>query len=361
MTGKTLKPFHGTYLPSDIQFLLEPVEIEMTSVEEKERLIQSGQKHYSDMLSQEPAPTPAHLELFGKALDVGAGRMAREVIALAKGLTEQVQARPVILVSLVRAGVPLGVMLQRAITDMGHLSFHYGISIIRDRGIDTEALAVIEARHGTDGIVFVDGWTGKGTITGQLTESLKNRPGYPEMPRLAVLADPAGCAWIAASDNDWLIPFGIMGAPVSGMVSRSIWTETGFHGCVFCEHLREYECSTLLVDTVDQFRKQINVGTVPAALPFSTQCHNQSGISQKVIQKLAEKFHIANINRIKPGIAEATRAVLRRVPDHVLVSNKADHDVSLLLYLAEQKGITVEEVGDTIGFYRAVTIIKKVA
>ncbi|MDR7342414.1 hypothetical protein J2X14_000802 [Pantoea alhagi] len=361
MTAQGVKPFHGSYLASDVQFLLQPIEMEMTPVEEKERLIQSGQKHYSDMLSQEPAPTAAHLELFSKALDAGAERMAREVTALAKGLIAQIAARPIVLVSLVRAGVPLGVMLQRAIAAMGHESYHYGISIIRDRGIDSAALDVIESRHGTDGIVFVDGWTGKGAITGQLVESLKGRPGYPVTPRLAVLADPAGCAWIAASDSDWLIPFGIMGAPVSGMVSRSIWTESGFHGCVFCEHLREFECSTLLVDTVDQFRQKIDVGNVAAALPFSTQQQNQARTSQLVVKTLAEKFQIENINRIKPGIAEATRAVLRRVPDHVLVSNKADHDVSLLVYLAQQKGIAVEEVGDAIGFYRAVTIIKKVA
>ncbi|WP_256448519.1 cysteine protease StiP domain-containing protein, partial [Pantoea sp. GbtcB22] len=75
--------------------------------------------------------------------------------------------------SLVRAGVPLGVMLQQALCAMGHESYHYGISIIRVRGIDQAALEIIEARHGTAGIVFVDGWTGKGAITGGLVRSLE--------------------------------------------------------------------------------------------------------------------------------------------------------------------------------------------
>lgn len=44
-------PFSGSYLPDDVQFLLRPVTIDMTPVELKEQLIQSGQKHYSDMLS----------------------------------------------------------------------------------------------------------------------------------------------------------------------------------------------------------------------------------------------------------------------------------------------------------------------
>lgn len=360
MKNLTDTPFSGSYKPSDVRFLLTPVALEMTPVEEKEKLIQSGQKHYSDMLSQEPAPTPQHLELFSQALDLGAARLAREVIMLAKGLALQANGEPVILVSLVRAGVPLGVMLQRALSDMNVVSYHYGISIIRDRGIDTAALDYLEARHDTAGIVFVDGWTGKGAITGQLTESLKDRPGYPSVPRLVVLADPAGCAWLAASDEDWLIPFGIMGAPVSGMVSRSVWSESGFHGCVHCEHLREFECSQMLADTVDEWRHRMAAEEIPASVPYASQQDNQHALSQKVVRDLAEEYDIPTVNRIKPGIAEATRAVLRRVPDHVLVSSKEDAGVSLLVYLAGQKGIEVREAGEAIGRYRAVTIIKKV-
>lgn len=360
MTMPDMVPFHGSYQPDDVQFLLTPVELEMTPVEEKEKLIQSGKKHYSDMLSQEPAPSPQHLELFSKALDNGAARLAREVTILANGLIEQFSDRPIVLVSLVRAGVPPGVMLQRALTGRGKTSHHYGISIIRDRGIDLAALEYIEVRHGTDSIVFVDGWTGKGAITGQLKASLEGRLGYPEVPRLVVLADPAGCAWLAASDDDWLIPFGIMGAPVSGMVSRSLWTEQGFHGCVRCDHLRSYDCSQMLVDTVDHYRRALVAETLPIAQPFSTQQKQQRNVSIAVVRRLAARFAIDNLNRIKPGIAEATRAVLRRVPEHVLVRSKSDPDVALLLHLAEQKGIIIEELGDALGQYRAVTIIKKV-
>jgi len=361
MTPPELSPLHGTYLPGDVQFLLSPMQLEMTPVDEKERLIQSGEKHYSEMLSQEPAPSAAHLEIFDQALALGAARLARDVIALAKGLIAQAAGAPIILVSLVRAGVPPGVMLQRALRDMNVESHHYGISIIRDRGIDEAALSLIESMHGTQGIVFVDGWTGKGAITGQLVESLRDRPGYPPLPRLAVLADPAGCAWLAASDDDWLIPFGIMGAPVSGMVSRSVWRDAGFHGCVLCDHLLAYDCSQRMVDTVDAHRRQLDACSIPAAQPYATHARNQQAISQAVVNQLAARYQILNLNRIKPGIAEATRAVLRRVPDHVLVRCKADPDVALLLHLAEQKGVNVHEMGDRLGQYRAVTIIKKVS
>jgi len=117
----------------------------------------------------------------------------------------------------------------------------------------------------------------------------------------------------------------------------------------------------MLVDTIDHIRKKLREEDVPVAAPFSSQNNNQRKISLQVVDQLASKYGITNINRIKPGIAEATRAVLRRVPDHVLVKSKDDKDVELLVYLAEQRGIHIEEVGEALGQYRAVTIIKKVA
>ena len=353
-------PFSGSYLPEDVHFLLKPVEMEMTPIEQKERLIQSGEKHYSEMLSQEPEPTAWHLDLFARALEQGAERLAKEVVMLAKALADRFGDTPVILVSLVRAGVPLGVMLHQALREMGKTSHHYGVSIIRDRGIDDTAMDWIEAQHGTEGIVFVDGWTGKGAITGQLRRSLENRAGYPQDPRLVVLADPCGVSWLAASDDDWLIPFGIMGAPVSGLISRSIWSSEGLHGCVKCDHLSEFECSRLLVDTVAGCRRSLDLATIPAS-PWVPQEYVHLKIrSEQVISSLAAEYDISSINRIKPGIAEATRAVLRRVPEHVLVRSVNDPDVALLVYLAREKNITITEVGDRIGQYRAVTIIKKV-
>lgn len=354
-------PFSGSYLPEDIHFLLKPVAIEMTSVEQKELLIQSGTKHYSEMLSQEPEPTRWHLDLFSRALDKGAIRLAREVVMLAKALSDRFDNTPIILVSLVRAGVPLGVMLHQTLREMGKQSYHYGVSIIRDRGIDSTAMDWIENRHGTEGVVFVDGWTGKGAISGELRRSLASRSGYPVNPRLVVLADPCGVSWLTASHDDWLIPFGIMGSPVSGLISRSVWSSEGLHGCVQCEHLRQFDCSRSFVDSVAGCRDSLEKQTIPASQRTS-ESHNTKlkSLSEQVIGNLATQYNISNINRIKPGIAEATRAVLRRLPEHVLVRSVDDPDVELLVCLAREKNITITEVGDNLGQYRAITIIKKV-
>ncbi|MGF1686520.1 cysteine protease StiP family protein [Photobacterium japonica] len=352
--------FSGAYSPNDITFLLKPIALDMTPVEEKERLIQSGQAHYSDMLSQEPAPSDEHLSIYAQALADGEQRLAKEVMVLALQLREQLSDRPIVLASLVRAGVPLGVMLHRALQQLGHASHHYGISIVRDRGIDDKALSDIEAKHGAESIVFVDGWTGKGAITRQLTASLSQRNGYPAKPRLVVLADPCGMAWLSASYEDWLIPFGILGAPVSGLVSRSVWSSDDYHGCVICDHLADYECSSALVDRISTLQQDIQIQTLTWQAPSETTHTALADLSQAVLTHLQADYQVDHINRIKPGIAEATRAVLRRVPDHVLVRDINDPDVKLLVHLAHKKNITVIEAGSRLGQYRATTIIKKV-
>ncbi|MDP1109012.1 RNA-binding protein, partial [Klebsiella pneumoniae] len=80
----------------------------------------------------------------------------------------------------------------------------------------------------------------------------------------------------------------------------------------------------------------------------------------KVIQSRDARYEVDSINRIKTGLAEATRAVLSRVPDHVFVRQKDDPDVSLLVGMAKEKVIQVTEAGHTLGHNRAVTINKKV-
>ncbi|MCL0166119.1 hypothetical protein M2T55_27660, partial [Klebsiella pneumoniae] len=89
--------FTGSYQPGDVEFLIKPLDIEMTRVEQKVVLIQSGKKHYSDMLSQEPAPKQCHLDLFHRPLDRGAERLAKEVTHLAIALAKRFGDEPIVL------------------------------------------------------------------------------------------------------------------------------------------------------------------------------------------------------------------------------------------------------------------------
>lgn len=349
----------GSYNFDDVQFLLSEKEIEYTSLSEKEQLIQSGKKHYSEMLTKELPPSPEHIELYQNAMKLYGLRVATEVISLAKGLVKQFQSKPITLVSLVRAGIPLGVCLQHTLKDMGVKVTHYGISIIRDKGIDRLALDKILSEHEPDTIVFVDGWTGKGAISKELTKCIQ---AYPQIgtPKLVVLADPCGVAWMASSYDDWLIPFGILGSPISGLISRTLWNEDHFHGVVLCNHLLDFDVSNDFVSTIDSLRATINSSQIESARIMSEVDLERNEKAKDIMNTINIKYSVGSLNRIKPGIAEATRAVMRRVPEHILVRDINDPDLKLLIYLADKAGVRITQVPELVGNYRAITIIKKV-
>lgn len=368
--------FSGSYAPDDVTFLLQKMDIKPTSVHEKEQLIQSGQKHYSQMISQEKAPSEQHLAHFNNAMQLYAARMAHEVQLLGNRLKQRFDQQPIILVSLVRAGIPLGVLLKKYLAQ-SQPCFHYGVSIIRDRGIDHAALAHIIQQHGASNIVFVDGWTGKGAISKELTESVQD---YPELfephdflPRLVTLTDLGGCAWLCASADDWLIPSGVLGSVISGLISRSILLDDVdraiarqhvnnphyWHGCVEYHQLQPHDLSTQFIEDIWQIMcqnptKAIATWSIEQRLAQKQRCLN-------TIHAIQQRYNVSNLNHIKPSIAEATRAVLRRIPEAILLKDEHNENTRLLRHFAEQHHVPIDILGDELGPYHAVTIIKKIS
>ena len=368
--------FSGSYLPSDVTLLLDIVSADSVndiSPTQKEALIQSGQRHYSDMLTLEKPPSATHEALYNQALAAGKQRMANDVTSLAFSLHQLFHAcvsasQPLILVSLVRAGLPIGVLLQKALSDASAsyalASQHYGVSIIRDRGLDPVALQYILQQHPHSPIVFVDGWTGKGAIYGELQRSLAQITDKRQQAQLfhqgdgviplVTLADPAGVAWLSASDDDWLMPASLLNSTVSGLISRTLYREPsdGLHQAVYYDKLQPWDRSGEFIQTIDALRQQTSLPTPLTGKLLPTFA------TQSVIDDLAARFAISNRNRIKPTIAEATRAILRRDPECVLVNEMADgQDTALLRHLCEEKNIQV--IADaSIAPYQAVTIIK---
>ena len=368
--------FSGSYLPAEVTLLLDIVSADSVSdisPTQKEALIQSGQRHYSDMLTLEKPPSATHEALYNQALMAGKQRMANDVTNLAFSLHQLFHAcvsasQPLILVSLVRAGLPIGVLLQKALSDASAsyalASQHYGVSIIRDRGLDPVALQYILQQHPRSPIVFVDGWTGKGAIYGELQRSLAKITDKRQQAQLfhqgdgviplVTLADPAGVAWLSASNDDWLMPASLLNSTVSGLISRTLYREPsdGLHQAVYYDKLQPWDRSGEFIQTIDALRQQTPLPTplTGKLLPTFT--------TQSVIEDLAARFAISNRNRIKPTIAEATRAILRRDPECVLVNEMADgQDTALLRHLCEEKNIQL--IADTsIAPYQAVTIIK---
>lgn len=368
--------FSGSYLPSEVTLLLDIVSADSVndiSPTQKEALIQSGQRHYSDMLTLEKPPSATHEALYNQALMAGKQRMANDVTSLAFSLHQLFHAcvsasQPLILVSLVRAGLPIGVLLQKALSDASAsyalASQHYGVSIIRDRGLDPVALQYILQQHPLSPIVFVDGWTGKGAIYGELQRSLAQITDKRQQAQLfhqgdgviplVTLADPAGVAWLSASNDDWLMPASLLNSTVSGLISRTLYREPsdGLHQAVYYDKLQPWDRSVEFIQTIDALRQQTPLPTLLTGKLLPTFA------TQSVIDDLAARFAISNRNRIKPTIAEATRAILRRDPECVLVNEMADgQDTALLRHLCEEKNIQL--IADTsIAPYQAVTIIK---
>ncbi len=357
--------FPGSYAADDVAFLLKPVEMEPTPTEEKERLIQSGRCHYSEMLPVERVPDTRYLALFHQALRANGERLARDIVRVAAALAAARPSGEIVLVSLARAGTPAGVLLRRTLTRMGRRSPHYSISIIRGRGIDARALDHVRARHDERGIVFVDGWTGKGAIAGELRHSVAayNAANGVRVPAtLAVLADLCGSADLAATGEDYLVPSALLNAVVSGLVSRSVLhpalVGTGdFHACRFYGELRRWDLSRAFVERIDRRAARVLRSERPEPTRWTAERRRiLAEHSAEFVDWAQRTFQLTDPNRVKPGIGEATRALLRRVPERLLLRTPDSPDVRHLVHLAREARVPVE-VHPRLP-YRAAVIIR---
>ena len=342
-----LTPLKGSYPEQDCLFLLQEISQEFKSVEEKEKLIQSGQMHYSETISQESEPTKEYTELFLSMNKKYKSRLASEVMRLAEiaiqarpsfGSTE----KPIVILSLARAGTPIGVMLKKALSIKGVESVHYAISIIRDKGIDEEALKYVLDRFDAESICFVDGWTAKGVITRELHSTVEsfNKLNNTKVPKeLFVVSDIGGTADYAATYSDYTMPSALMNSTISGLTSRSILNDKvtgGFHGCVVYRHLSHCDYSNWFID---QIVAEMNVDNMCPEEEVSKE--HRMKMTKNFLDSIQKEFGVGDINRIKPGIAEATRVMLRRVPDMLIVRSEKDNDVKHLIQIAQEKNITI--------------------
>ena len=342
----------SSYKPEDVTILLKDITGMVTPLPTKEReaRIQSG-VHYCEMLPLEYVPSQAYLDMFDRALKLYAGMTAAAVASAARQIVAS-RGEDVALVSLARAGTPVGILLKRYMERLlGAHPSHYTISIIRGRGIDRNAMAYILARHRPEKVQFVDGWTGKGAIARELEAAMRDYPGV--RAGLAVLSDPAGVAEIAGTRGDFLIASSCLNATVSGLLSRTflrgdIIGPGDFHGAAFYRELAEQDLTYTFIDAVAAH-------FTDEAQPDEPQ-EAVGGMDE--VRRISEAFGISDVNLIKPGIGEATRVLLRRVPWKVLVRS-LDDDAHLghLYQLAREKNVPLEVW--PLGGYRACGLIKR--
>ncbi|MFS1427814.1 cysteine protease StiP family protein [Vibrio splendidus] len=344
-----LKPLVGSYPENDCLFLMQEVEIEFQNTESREKEIQKGTTHYSESIHNEDAPTPEYLELFYELMGTYKYRLAKEVMTLAKKIVLErsefgTDDAPIVLMSLARAGTPIGALLKRALDKLDKHAVHYSISIIRDKGIDDIALNYVRENHADASLVFIDGWTAKGVVTRELHTAVEqyNADNGSSVPKeLFVISDIGGTADVTVTFDDYTMPSALLNSTVSGLLSRTILNDEikqsgGFHGCVVYRHLASCDRTNWFIDEIDSLMSPENIceETVNSK-------EEKRALTQAFMDTIMTEYGVTNLNRVKPGIAEATRIMLRRKPDLLLVRELGAPDVSHLERIAKEKGIEV--------------------
>lgn len=328
-----------TLFPADVTVLLSETAPPLVSPAEKEALIRSGVS-YGHLLTAEQPPSELQQQTFAESLERSGPRVGELLVRLAGELWAH-YGQQAVLVSLARAGTPVGCALRRLARRWGIDWPHYTVSIIRGVGLDPVALAQIELAHAGRPLVFIDGWTGKGSIYTTLSSSL------PEEcpPNLAVLSDPAGVAAHAATFEDVLLPHAALNATVCGLLSRTFLPlggeESGeLHGVSIEEGLRPFDQTADYLAALDRYTAHC---TQPPA-----QAPDLAGTRPvrpfEAVWALAQARGVSDPHLVKPSVGEATRVFLRRKPAGLWVRDLHNPDTLHLLAMAEAAGVGISEV-----------------
>lgn len=341
----------GSYPPSDVTFLLKDISnIKMeVALEARERAIQSG-THYSEMLPQEHLPSSDYLNLYHETLELSAEKVALSVGVVAE-LIRTKKGPNTVLVSLARAGTPIGILIKRYLQDIHQMNMpHYSISIIRGKGIDENALLYMLQKHPGARLQFIDGWTGKGAIRKVLTQAcVKMARDYGIIldDDLAVLADPGHCTDMFGTREDFLIPSACLNSTVSGLMSRTVLRDDligphDFHGSKYYKDWLDHDQSNHFIESIVPFFNKVTKEAQELAQSLVTNPPEITWHGLRDIQAIQTTFLMADINLIKPGVGETTRVLLRRVPWRILVDRMDNPHIRHILLLAEARGVPIE-------------------
>ncbi|UPZ31472.1 phosphoribosyltransferase [Streptomyces sp. LRE541] len=350
-------PDFSSYAADEVGWLLQDLSDTRLEAptEEREEAIQSGGAHYAESLPVEYQPSPAYQELFRDALAGSASRIATAVGAVTETVLAERSPRPV-LVSLARAGTPVGVLMRRWARHRHGLDLpHYAVSIVRGRGIDANALRYLAAHHAPADVVFVDGWTGKGAITRELAQAIEEFEDSDGItgfdPEIAVLADPGSCVRTYGTREDFLIPSACLNSTVSGLISRTVLRadlvgEHDYHGAKFYRELAGTDVSVEFLDAISARFDEVGDAVDDRVKELLSADRAPTWEGWAAVERISEEYGIHDVNLVKPGVGETTRVLLRRVPWKILARAGAGADLDHVRLLAEQRGVPVEEVAE---------------
>ena len=246
-----LAPFSGSYDPDDVHFLMKPVALAPTDVAAKERLIQSGARHYSEMVPQRERP--------GRGLSRALPRRARP---------QRRPPRPRHHRPRRRAGRKAAANRHRLAGPRRHADRRAaraarfgGLASPRRiiRSASSATAASTARRSATSPRATIRATSSSSTAGPARAPSPascgRSLAGALALPRGRRRSRPARPTSPPPSE-DYLIPSGILNAIVSGLVSRSILNDAlvgpgDFHACVHHRHLAPHDLSRAFVDAID--------------------------------------------------------------------------------------------------------------
>lgn len=326
-----------TLLIKDLTGLVTPV-----SVSERDARVKNGEFERSIMIKEYPISDEYReivwdsMKDYAKQTAIAVGNVAEQIFAQ--------KGKDLVLVSIIRAGIPIGILIKKYLKMKYNVDIpHYAISLVK--GLDDNAMKYILARHKAEGIQFIDGWTGKGTVTKELIASAKNYKGVD--PSLAVLSDAIGVAKYCGIREDIAIPSAPLNASVTGLVSITIFNndlikENDFYGAMYLKDLEKIDKSQEFIDII-------------SSLFESCENNYTEAIEVNEVQKVSDDLNVP-LNLMNPGINEAARAILRRNLEKLLVVDKNDKDVQYICKLAKLKNVDIEEY--PLKHYKAISIAK---
>lgn len=285
---------------------------------------------------EKPSPEPRVDETFRQLLLAAIQREAPQISTLIHNLAAQLQTQlshPPLLVAILRAGVPVAVLLSRL------LSIHFqqpvpvaAFSLFTGVGWDVAALEAILATYPQRPLWFIDGWTSSGVVARSLQKSYQawlasGRPDFTHGHgiRLAVLSDPGAYADIAATREDRFIPSACFTAPETLGFSRGFTDGSGLFNVY---HFPE----TLLYPAFLHAWLAI-LETAP--LPVNTQ--------EQLPLPREEAIQIGGHWKIH--LNEVMRAAINRMPQEIWLAataTTAKTDLAPLLHLCQLRAIPMK-------------------
>lgn len=203
--ARPLIPLWGISLYADLIHEVNP-ETD-SSVFRDHKHIFSGDSSFWKIPS--PEPELPHTLQFSLSNSVVDERLVTAASVLASRVTEQFAPESLLLVAILRAGVPIASWLSKLLAG----SVAVATSLFVGAGIDKVGLDLILRDYPQREILFVDGWTGRGGVAFELKKLARGK--------LAVLCDPWRLADFRGTTEDLLSPSALFTGPTTMGFSRT--------------------------------------------------------------------------------------------------------------------------------------------